>query len=131
MIRRSFVLEKNIRFDEVLASNDTMFTTKVSCYANKIEVSNDILYVITYRNGSLWDSRKSPENYLTRIPIMIESYEILKTQGYPPSPLIIDFIKMGYVDIKTNMKAFKMIYSRNVLLTDFIYIIKRIIKKLF
>lgn len=131
MIRRSLVSENNICFDEVLASNDTMFTTKVSHFAKKIEVSNNVLYVVTHRQGSLWNSRKSPENYLTRVSVAIAKQKFLKEQGYPPSPLIRFFVKMGYVNFKTNVKALKMMYSSNTLLPGISHIIKRKLKNFF
>lgn len=55
MIKRSLVVEHSIRFDEVLYSDDVFFSTCVGFYAKNIEVSNTILYVVTFRQGSQCD----------------------------------------------------------------------------
>lgn len=90
MIRRSFVEKEKIRFDEVMACNDAMFTTKVTCLASSIGFSKQIIYVVTQRTGSLWSSRKTNmNNYLTRLKIQIERNKYVKKFGYKQS-LILD-----------------------------------------
>ena len=83
LIRRGFIEENAIRFDEVKASNDTMFSTKATCLAHLIGFSDTPIYVVTQRPGSLWDLRKSnPENYLTRLKVFIERNHYVKQFGY-------------------------------------------------
>lgn len=103
LIRRSFVERNGIRFDEVMACNDTMFTTKCTCLANKVEVSAEVIYTVTYRQGSLWDSRKkNPKNYLTRLEVQIRRNKYVKKYGFVPLPI------MGYVmrGIQINLATF-------------------------
>ena len=109
MIRRDFVEDNNITFDEVIASNDTMFTTKATCLAKSIGISDKVLYTVTLRQGSLWNSRKNPNNYLVRIGVHIKREEYLSNREIQSSPLILLLFKMGYVDLRTNMKAFIMV----------------------
>lgn len=61
LIKRSFVENFNIRFDEVRYSNDTFFSAAIGVYADKIFVSRDVLYIVTERSGSL-TSNKMPTN---------------------------------------------------------------------
>ena len=117
MIKAKFVREYDIWFDEVLASNDTMFSTKVSCWANSIEVSNLIIYVVTTRKGSLWHTRKKPENYLSRMGVYVNRNKFLLNQGYTPIPLIVSFLALGFVDIKTNLKALRLIIKSGYMFT--------------
>lgn len=53
MIRREFICNYNIKFDEVLASNDTMFMLKSLFKANKILFCDDVLYCWSIRKNSL------------------------------------------------------------------------------
>lgn len=57
MIRRELVIFNNIRFDEVVAANDVMFSTKVALNANKFSVNDGFVYVVTTRAGSLVNRR--------------------------------------------------------------------------
>lgn len=52
-IRRIFVMDHQIHFDEVIASNDVMFSTMVGFYAQKISTISDPLYCATRTSGSL------------------------------------------------------------------------------
>ncbi len=83
MIRRQVVQENDILFDEVMASNDMLFVAKVTCLAKKALVSEEVIYVVTRRRGSLMDnSMKDPENYLCRMEVMIRWNRYLKNTPY-------------------------------------------------
>lgn len=53
MVRRSLVIEHQIEFDEVLAANDVMFSTKAGYYAEKFIADSRQVYIITTRKASL------------------------------------------------------------------------------
>lgn len=54
MIRRTLVVEHNIRFDEVKYSNDCFFSICSGYFAKRIETVDDVLYYKTYhRPGAL------------------------------------------------------------------------------
>lgn len=53
MIRLDFILENKIKFDEVKASNDTIFSLHIGHLAKQIAVDSNIIYTITLRRGSL------------------------------------------------------------------------------
>lgn len=57
LIKREIVTANNIRFDEVIAANDVMFSTLVGYHANSFDVSGDCVYVVTTREGSLANRR--------------------------------------------------------------------------
>lgn len=77
MIRRSFILENNIAFDEVIASNDVMFSTKVGYYMQKIHASNDVIYCVTRSQGTL--TMNMNENvYYARLKVFKDYYSFLK-----------------------------------------------------
>ena len=53
MIKKSLIENYNIRFDEIKYSNDLLFSTYVGCYAKKIKAVDNILYIVTFREGSM------------------------------------------------------------------------------
>lgn len=125
LIKRSFIETNNIRFDEVMASNDTMFTTKASCLAKSIDVCKEVIYVVTHRQGSLWDSRKSSQNYLTRLEVQIRRNKYLKSQGLHQLPIIGYVVKGMSINIKTFLKALYMAISKGALFQGVSYYMKK------
>ena len=53
MIKREFVENYRFRFDEVEYANDHFFSVCIGYYAKKVDVSNQVLYIYTYRENSL------------------------------------------------------------------------------
>lgn len=53
MIKKELVDKYNIKFEEVPAANDTMFSIKSNFYANKIEVSTERIYCVSRNSGSI------------------------------------------------------------------------------
>lgn len=56
MIRKDIVEKIGLRFDEIKYSNDIYFMASIGCYARIIEVSSEVLYNVTLRQGSLTSS---------------------------------------------------------------------------
>jgi glycosyltransferase involved in cell wall biosynthesis len=56
MIRRELIEINNIRFEEILASNDMYFSLKSAYHARSITANSEILYIITLSHGSLTNS---------------------------------------------------------------------------
>ena len=116
MVRRNFVEEHKIKYDEVICENDTMFTTKCSCLAESIEVSPIMLYVCTYRKGSLWDARKTnPENYLTRLKVQINRNKYVRQFGYEQFPIIGFVVRAWSVGPRTFSRALGIALSNKAL----------------
>jgi len=53
LIKASLIKENNIYFDEVIASNDVMFSTKIGYNLNNFIASDEIIYCVTRSKGSL------------------------------------------------------------------------------
>ena len=53
MIKRDLIIKNNIKFDEVVASNDVMFSMKMAFFAKNIEACKYVLYMITLSRGSV------------------------------------------------------------------------------
>lgn len=57
LIKKDLIDRHKIRFEEVLASNDTMFSTKCGYFARSFEAIPKSVYVVTTRKGSLANRR--------------------------------------------------------------------------
>lgn len=77
LIKRDFIEENNIRFDEVIASNDVMFSTKVGYYMDQFKVDADKIYCITRNKGSLTVTR-SEEIFDSRLSVYINKINFLR-----------------------------------------------------
>ena len=83
MLRRSFVMEKGIRYDEIVVANDVMFAVKATCWAGRVEASDRVLYTVTTRRGSLWDGlRHSDRNFLCRLDAYIRRNKFYRDYPY-------------------------------------------------
>ena len=82
LIRRDLIEKHHIRFNETKWSNDNYFSAQVSCFADSIKVCNDIIYVVTVRDGSLTSdycgTRKEAE---TRLQEAIKSDKLFRENG--------------------------------------------------
>ena len=53
MISRELIKKNKIKFDEVIASNDVMFSLQLASVTNKISGTDEVLYIITLSKGSI------------------------------------------------------------------------------
>ena len=123
MFRRSFVQQKDIWFDEIIASNDRMFVTKAICWAqdDAVIVLDETLYTVTTRKGSLVDVRMTnPDNFLCRLDVSIRCNKFLK--DYPQfkeEPIIIWLARSRKLGTKTFFRALSLIIRKGALFSGF------------
>ena len=77
LIKKDFLEKNKIIFDEVIAANDVMFSTKVGYFMENFEVSNSIIYVITRNHGSL-TANMSEKVFDIRFKTIINYHNFLK-----------------------------------------------------
>ena len=86
MVRRSFVEEHHIRYDEVVANNDDFFALQAGYYAKKIMAVDKVVYLYVVSHGSLM-RRRSYEVMRTRYEVILrcnqfkKQHELGKYQG--------------------------------------------------
>ena len=103
MVRKSLVDSMNIQFDEVVASNDVMFSTKVGYYAKKFTVSKEVVYTVTTRKGSL-ANRRDLRALESRYRVRMRRNIFLKEQGLADRQIsIMSFL---YDSLKFGIKPF-------------------------
>lgn len=77
LIKRKFIENNDLQFDEVIASNDVMFSTKVGYYMDQFKVDADKIYCITRNKGSLTVTR-SEEIFDSRLSVHINKINFLR-----------------------------------------------------
>ena len=76
MIKKHFLKKNIIKFDEVIASNDVMFSAKVGFYMKQFAMDENVIYCITRGSGSLTMSIEE-HIYDTRLNVFINYYKYL------------------------------------------------------
>lgn len=77
MIRKKIVDKNNIKFEEIMVSNDILFSAKTGHFAQTIEASNISLYSVRQREGSL-TSIIGEKNFKIRFNAWIDYIMFLK-----------------------------------------------------
>lgn len=77
LIKLSFIRNLNLKFDEVIASNDTMFGIKVGIYSNKVDYNSSEIYCLTLRDNSLVTCYKY-ENLKSRLMVSFNLFNLLR-----------------------------------------------------
>lgn len=128
IIKRSLVVEKNIRFEETRYSNDVLFSALVGCKADKIAVRDNCFYVVTEREGSLTSSFCQKEGELAiRASVFFRSQRTIQSYGYPiDESLAYRYMQRLFV---ADRNLFKEYFSALMELTG--YSRRNLIKRIF
>lgn len=120
IIRKDLIDRENIIFDEVPFSNDVMFATKIGHFANEIKISDEILYTVTARKGSLF-FLQTKDTLFCRYEVFLRRNAFLKSVDKtdymtPIAPTILNIGKE--LGIGSVYKAIKLarIYRINIFL---------------
>lgn len=73
MMRNTFIKEKDLKYEEIRASNDSMFSLLSGYYAATIAGDNRIVYCSTIRRGSLTQTKNRESTYC-RYAEMVREY---------------------------------------------------------
>ena len=77
LYRASLIFDNDIRFDEVIASNDVMFAIKCNFLARQIEASKDETYCVTQGSGTL-TTKKSEEIFDARLKVEFDQIAFIR-----------------------------------------------------
>lgn len=80
MVRKSFVNERNIKYDEVVANNDDFFALNIGYYANKIEAINKTVYFYAVSQGSIM-RRRNLHVMKARFEVILRCNQFKKAHG--------------------------------------------------
>lgn len=111
LIRRDFLEKKGICFDEVIASNDVMFSAKTGHYMKDFHVTFDVIYCVTRGKGTL-TTNTNIEVYNSRLSVYIDYCKFLKEKLNKNSYRILNINGMGMIFNALKFKlGFKKIIS--------------------
>lgn len=77
LFRASLIKENNIRFGEMMVSEDVYFTVQAAMNARSVIADKSVIYCVTRSSGTL-SSTKREADYDTRIDVLIWRYNYLK-----------------------------------------------------
>lgn len=80
MLKTEFVNNGSFKYDEIRAGNDIYFSTITGYHAKKIEVCNEIVYMVTVTKGSL-TKRKDYEVIKARLYSKLHCNQFLREKG--------------------------------------------------
>lgn len=83
MVRRDFIINNNICFEETKRGEDVIYSRKVGYLANKSVVVNEKLYVYTLSPNSYTKNKKEVSDYLSMICQMLKDKYYFKYIGHP------------------------------------------------
>ena len=133
MLRREYIQDKGVLFDETYASNDMMFALKAVYWADDdaVAVSDEVLYTITTRGDSLDAMKKtSPRNFLSSLDVMIRCNKFAKDGlYYDRRPIIVQVFRGWKISPDTFWKALKLAVKEQALFSATSVIFKKLFKK--
>ena len=112
LIRRNFLNENKIYFDEVSASNDVIFSTKVGHFSTNFSVSFEEIYCVTEDNNTL-TSTKTLKNFKSRFTVFITYHTFLKEKLNDKDFKLLSFKKNGF--LIGSLKFFNIFLSLQIL----------------
>lgn len=107
MVRKELVDKHKLKYDEVLASNDSFFSLMVGYYARTIKAVDRIVYVATVSKGSI--TRRKDFNALhSRYLVRLRMNWFLKKNGLKvyQGPVVSDIVECT----KTSPKSFFLVF---------------------
>lgn len=104
MIRRQLIEKYNVRFSEVMYSNDILFSCKVGHYSEKAFITNEIVYCVTRSENSLTTDMKEStydiriNEYIKKCNFLMEHYgkRICKRQHITGAGMLFSIIHRKY-----------------------------------
>ncbi|WP_435235555.1 glycosyltransferase [Psychromonas sp. PT13] len=117
LISNVFLKNNSIQFDEVIASNDVMFSLEVALRVEKINASDEAIYCITKRKGSL-TTLVEPKILKTRYKVSMHRNDLLYQCGqiYYQEPFL-RILKRYWriINLKTIITLFKLLLMGRLL----------------
>ena len=114
LIRRSIIIDHELKFELIFGSEDVMFSLNIGLYAKKVIADENTIYVVTRNPGSL-STIKSRGTYDTQFDILLQRSAFLKANlsqerfssiRFPSFYFILTALKRHYPlkDVATNIK---------------------------
>lgn len=80
-VRRRFVEEHHIVYEEIIAANDLAFNVRIACLAEKVVADRTHLYMLTATSGSI-TTVQTRDRHRSRLESTIRANRVLRRYGY-------------------------------------------------
>src|SRR5699024_2036211 len=108
LIKRRLVSQNKIFFDEVIASNDIMFSTKVGYKLTKFEASHHEIYCVTRSEGTLTRTMTKPI-FESRLKVFITYNDYLRKRISKEEYKTLNIVGAKYLKMALNFGLLKTI----------------------
>ena len=98
MVSHELVNRHNLKFDEVVASNDKFFSMLIGYYAQKVAVVDAVTYIATVNRGSL-TRRRDLAVSLSRFKVLLRCNKFMRKHGLPKYQ---DSVMLRYKEVCSN-----------------------------
>ena len=116
MIKHKIIIDNDLKFDEVPASNDAMFSVLTAYYAVSIEVDTRVVYIATIRRGSITQTRNKINDY-SRFCVDIRLYDFFRSKKlYHLYPFVTMWVlnSLRYYGFCEFFKYMKLAHKYNI-----------------
>lgn len=117
MVRRTLVVEHDIKFDEIVAGNDSFFSLLTGFYAKSFAANSGIVYIATTNRGSLTRRRNilvTESRYLVRLRRnrFLREHKMADLQ----SSVMVHIVASSHYGLKTFLRFLKnaIKYRQNI-----------------
>lgn len=114
LIKKTIINYNDIRFEEIMYSNDLMFSTKVGFYSEQIAVSDKIVYCVRENSGGL-TSNLTSEKLKVRFMAWVRYYNFLSAN--------LSYSELISLNI-TSWPFIKQCLKNRLSISEFFFIIK-------
>lgn len=105
MYLSSFLKENNIKFQEVIVSNDVLFSTKAGYKASDFMADKRTIYYVTKSHDSLI-TKKKENTQIIRFNVFTEYVQFLDKNN-----ISLDFLNNNFIKLKFLLRVFLKTYS--------------------
>ncbi|WP_163583276.1 glycosyltransferase family 2 protein [Gracilibacillus saliphilus] len=109
LIKRNVITKNKILFEEVVSSNDVMFSARLGCCIKSFGVSNETIYCVTKSKGSLTTSIDN-DKFDVRLGVFVRYYHFLQEHLSKEDFKLLDLSGEGQI-YKAKNYGFKKIYN--------------------
>src|SRR5699024_10596478 len=124
LIKRKLITENQIKFDEVIASNDIMFSTKVGYNLKEFDVSLKEIYCVTRSEGTLTRTINK-QIFDSRLNVFVNYNRYLKKRISRSEYKLLNINGAKYLKMSLNFNLLKCVHVLYVLKKNNIRIIDK------
>jgi len=92
MLRRSLIVDNDIKFEEVIVANDFLFSVKTGYYSKEVIISNEYLYNYTIMKSSTSRGKMSEKKIVARLVEKIKVQKFLETHGVKTNYNLLSYV---------------------------------------